>query len=218
MPVGGAPVDEVRTLVELSRWSTGVARAEVADRVGALTLLDLPAGQVRVDEHVGVGRRERRAGADDEDEAIHLTRPASKRVQTLGREELLESPGAHEAEHRVVAEVRNEPAFEFIGRRQRLLGVNDESGCEPGRERVTHLPYEHAGVALDCDDAALRDARACGDDGENVRPTFGAVAVVGGHALHRETVVRGQSSAHARSTSSGRGRKSNKPGLSCQAR
>ena len=161
MPVGGAPVDEVRTLVELSRWSTGVARAQVADRVSALTLLDLPAGDVRVDEHVGVGRDERRAGADDEHEAIHVTRPASKRVQPLGREELLEYPGAHEAEHRVVAEVRNEPALEFIGRRQRLLGVDDESGSERGRERVAYLPHEHAGVALDRDDAALRYARAC---------------------------------------------------------
>ena len=57
--------------------------------------------------------------------------------------------------------------------------------------------FVDTGIALDRDDAALRCARAGCEHCADVGPTFGAVAVVGGDALRRKTVVGGQSSAHA---------------------
>src|SRR4029077_14057502 len=50
LTIGCAPVDEVRTLVELPCRRFGIRRSEVADCMGTLALLDLPTGEIRVDE------------------------------------------------------------------------------------------------------------------------------------------------------------------------
>ena len=106
--------------------------------------------------------------------------------------ELLESPRAHEAEDWVVAQIPLETELELVTRFQCLFGIYDERGGQRGRKRFVHLPHVDAWVALDGDDAALRRARVCRDGGGDVGPTFGAVAVVGGHALHRKAVVLSQ--------------------------
>ena len=75
--VADAPVDEVAALDLAQRLLALVVRAVVADLARAVAQLDLPAGQVRVDEHVALGD-ERGTHAVQERDPLGLLRAAAE--------------------------------------------------------------------------------------------------------------------------------------------
>lgn len=156
----------------------------------ALALLDLPAGHVRVDEQVGVGSDQGRARTEDEDkppaQVSHLlAEPLDKR----GCEEVVEAPRAEEAEDGIAAEVRFEPPFELVRRPQRPFRPDDggrrERLCQGGFDLVD----EHAGVALDGDDAPGLAPSAAGKHRCRFAPALGDDARVVADAHRRKRVV-----------------------------
>jgi hypothetical protein len=133
--VCGAPVDEIRALVQLACGRTGVVGPEIADQMTSLPLLDLPACYICVDQHVRVRHDQAGARPEDKDDAPADRSDALRELRPLrGREEVIEAPRTHEAEDRIIAEVWAEPLLEDLRIVQGGLGREREDGPERALE------------------------------------------------------------------------------------
>ena len=190
-PVGRAPVHEVGALVQRACGRSGVGGSEVADGVTALALLDLPAGDVGVDEHVRVRHDEARARSDHEHDSLgDVVDPPGEPLPALGGEEVVERPWAHEAEDRIaVAEVGVEETFQLVGLAQGLLCVDLEHRQEPGSEGFAYFRELDARIALHRNDAPFLGSGARAECGAHLGPAFGAVGRVAGDREQRVFVV-----------------------------
>ena len=87
----------------------GLAQSEVGDLFAALTLLNLPSGDVYIDQQVCRGKDERSARTD----SYNQSRRAGTALlfgcsQAFGIEEVLEFPRMHVPEYRIFGELRSE--------------------------------------------------------------------------------------------------------------
>ena len=102
--VGGAPVNEEGALVFQGGALVAVVRAEVADFVAALALLNFPAGHIGIDQEVMRRGEQRSSGADDENNAAGFGDLALGVVQEAGIEEIGDFDLIHAAEDGIIGE------------------------------------------------------------------------------------------------------------------
>ncbi len=108
-PVSRAPIDEEGPLVKLGWGIAEVAEPEVGNLFATLTLLNLPSGDVYVDQQVCRGKDERSSRADGHDQSRLLnTALLAGCPQALGIEEILDFPWMHPPENRIFGERRSE--------------------------------------------------------------------------------------------------------------
>jgi hypothetical protein len=136
-PVGRAPVDEECPLIKLGWGIAEVSQSEVRDLFAALTLLNLPPGNVYVDQHVCRGQDERSPGPQSHDQSSDTTASLFANCpQALGIEKIFHFPRVHPAKDRIFGEYGCELLLQFAGRQKRGFRLDDCGGRQGGKQVV----------------------------------------------------------------------------------
>src|ERR1700689_639367 len=108
------PVDKERPFIKLSRGIGEVVQAEVRDLFAALTLLNLPSGNVYIDQKIRPRKDQGGSRPNGHHQSCFATTALhASRLETLGIEEILQFPRVHATKHRIIGEGGGKPLLQF---------------------------------------------------------------------------------------------------------
>ena len=174
LAIGGAPIQKECALVKLSRRRGCIRQSQAGRFSAALPLLNLPAGNIHIDQKVPLSQQQRCAAANGDHAAFFTVRGAASLVNFRGIEVFIELNRRHACKDRVVAEDLGELRLNRQTGKHCLGALQHQCRRKPSHQLPPQRFKQHAGITLDRDAprVALRMNAI-----EDLAPADGAVAV-----------------------------------------